>query len=480
MENRSQLDERIALIERNLLEMIEMVADRIAQVTTAMLEGDVALADELVAGDDEIDLLSTQVEEGCVDTLVREQPVATDLRFIVGTLHANSDVERSGDLLANIAKAVGRLQGAHPDDQVRDLVVRMSAQAAELFRRAGHAFRTRDAELAESIDELDDLLDDLHYRYIQHVIQDARRGELDPQQALQLALVGRFYERIGDHAENIGERVRYIVDGWSPEAQAAERAKARLEGLDEASVSRGLAVIDAIAEERRIDAIRRDFVANVSHELKTPVGAMSLLADTIATEPDAGDRARLSEMLMQEAKRVEDIIDDLLELTRLEETESESDPVDVDDVISRSIDKVNVFASTQRVELAAVGIPSGLTVTGDRRALVRALANLIDNAVRYSEPDSQVTVIVEDLADSVALSVRDEGVGIPRTELERVFERFYRVDRARSRETGGTGLGLAIVRHVAGNHGGRVTVESKPSEGSTFTMTIPLMGDPPA
>ena len=480
MENRSQLDERIALIERNLLEMIEMVADRIAQVTTAMLEGDVALADELVAGDDEIDLLSTQVEEGCVDTLVREQPVATDLRFIVGTLHANSDVERSGDLLANIAKAVGRLQGAHPDDQVRDLVVRMSAQAAELFRRAGHAFRTRDAELAKSIDELDDLLDDLHYRYIQHVIQDARRGELDPQQALQLALVGRFYERIGDHAENIGERVRYIVDGWSPEAQAAERAKARLDGLDEASVSRGLAVIDAIAEERRIDAIRRDFVANVSHELKTPVGAMSLLADTIATEPDAGDRARLSEMLMQEAKRVEDIIDDLLELTRLEETESESDPVDVDDVISRSIDKVNVFASTQRVELAAVGIPSGLTVTGDRRALVRALANLIDNAVRYSEPDSQVTVIVEDLADSVALSVRDEGVGIPRTELERVFERFYRVDRARSRETGGTGLGLAIVRHVAGNHGGRVTVESKPGEGSTFTMTIPLMGDPPA
>ena len=480
MENRSQLDERIALIERNLLEMIEMVADRIAHVTTAMLEGDVALADELVAGDDEIDLLSTQVEEGCVDTLVREQPVATDLRFIVGTLHANSDVERSGDLLANIAKAVGRLQGAHPDDQVRDLVVRMSAQAAELFRRAGHAFRTRDAELAKSIDELDDLLDDLHYRYIQHVIQDARRGELDPQQALQLALVGRFYERIGDHAENIGERVRYIVDGWSPEAQAAERAKARLDGLDEASVSRGLAVIDAIAEERRIDAIRRDFVANVSHELKTPVGAMSLLADTIATEPDAGDRARLSEMLMQEAKRVEDIIDDLLELTRLEETESESDPVDVDDVISRSIDKVNVFASTQRVELAAVGIPSGLTVTGDRRALVRALANLIDNAVRYSEPDSQVTVIVEDLADSVALSVRDEGVGIPRTELERVFERFYRVDRARSRETGGTGLGLAIVRHVAGNHGGRVTVESKPGEGSTFTMTIPLMGDPPA
>ncbi len=474
MENRSQLDERIQLIERNLLEMIEMVADRVGQVTTAMLEGDIALADQLVASDDEIDLLSTQVEEGCVDTLVREQPVATDLRFIVGTLHANSDVERSGDLVANIAKAVGRLQGAHPDDQIRDLVVRMSAQAVELFRRAGTAFRTRDAELAESIDELDDLLDDLHYRYIQHVIQDARRGDLDPQQSLQLALVGRFYERIGDHAENIGERVRYIVDGWSPEAQAAERAKARLAGLAETPAPRGLAVIDAIAEERRIDAIRRDFVANVSHELKTPVGAMSLLADTISTEPDADDRARLSEMLMREAKRVEDIIDDLLELTRLEETESDDDTVPVDDLVTRSMEKVSVFASTQRVELAAVGVPSGLVISGDRRALVRALTNLIDNAVRYSEPDSRVTISVENLTESVAISVRDEGVGIPRTELERVFERFYRVDRARSRETGGTGLGLAIVRHVAGNHGGRVSVESKPGDGSVFTITIPL------
>ena len=474
MENRTQLDERIGLIERNLLEMIELVAVRIGEVTTAMLEGDIALADELVARDDEIDLLSTQVEEGCVDTLVREQPVATDLRFIVGTLHANSDVERSGDLVANIAKAVGRLQGAHPDDQVRDLVVRMSAQAVELFRRAGLAFRTRDAKLAESIDELDDVLDDLHYRYIQHVIQDARRGDLDPQQSLQLALVGRFYERIGDHAENIGERVRYIVDGWSPEAQAAERAKARLDGLEETPAARGLAVIDAIAEERRVDAIRRDFVANVSHELKTPVGAMSLLADTISTEPDAGDRARLSEMLMREAKRVEDIIDDLLELTRLEETESEHDPVAVDEVVNRSIEKVNIFASTQRVELAAVGVPSNLTVSGDRRALVRALTNLIDNAVRYSDADSRVTISVEDLTDSVAISVRDEGVGIPRTELERVFERFYRVDRARSRETGGTGLGLAIVRHVASNHGGRVSVESKPGDGSVFTITLPL------
>jgi phosphate transport system protein len=228
-DNRRSLDERLGLIERHLVEMMELVAQRVGMVTTALLEGDVAMADRIVADDDEVDLLSLQVEEGCVDTLVRDQPVvAADLRYVVGAMHANSDVERSGDLCANIAKAVGRLQGAKPDDQVRDLIARMSAQAVELFHRAAVAWKARDVELAISIDELDDLLDELHYHYIQHVIQDARRGDIDPQQSMQLALVGRFYERIGDHAENIGERVRYIVDGWSPERAAAERAQARM------------------------------------------------------------------------------------------------------------------------------------------------------------------------------------------------------------------------------------------------------------
>ncbi len=474
-EIRSQLDERLHLIGRNLLEMTEMVADRVGKVTSAMIEGDIALADSLIADDDDIDLLSLQVEEGCVDTLVREQPVASDLRFVVAALHMNSDIERSGDLVANIAKAVGRLQGAHLDDHVRDLIVHMSAQAVELFRRAGEAFQTRDAELAESIDELDDVLDDLHVRYIQEVIQDARRSSLDPQQSLQLALVGRFYERIGDHAENMGERVRYIVDGWLPEAHAVERAKARAES-PEPRPTRGLAVIDAVAEERRIDAIRRDFVANVSHELKTPVGAMSLLAETIATEDDSAGRERLSEMLQQEARRVEDIIDDLLELTRLEETETDRSELLVGDVVRRAVEKVQAFADGHRVEIAMVGLQSPAKVVGEERQLVRALTNLLDNAVRYSDPDSRVTVAVEERDDKIAVCVSDEGVGIPRAELERVFERFYRVDRARSRETGGTGLGLSIVRHVATNHGGRVFLESKPGEGSTFTVELPMAG----
>lgn len=473
-EIRSQLDERLAHIQSDLVEMIETVADRVGEVTSAMLEGDIEAADRLIAGDDEIDVLSLRVEEGCVETLIREQPVASDLRFVVAAIHMNSDVERSGDLVANIAKAVGRLQGAHPDHHVRDLVARMSSEAQTLLRRASESFVNRDAELAASIDELDDLLDDLHYRYIQHVISDARRGDLDPQQSLQLALVGRFYERIGDHAENIGERVRYIVDGWLPEAQAAERAQARLEE-GELRPHRGLAVIDSIAEERRIDAIRRDFVANVSHELKTPVGAMSLLAETLVGETEPADRERLSGMLQREAKRVEDIIDDLLELTRLEEGESETEKVKVAKIVSKAIDKVRTFADGMRVQIAVTGDAGEEKVEVDRRAVVRALTNLIDNAVRYSEADQQVTVSVEVLESAVAISVKDDGVGIPRAELERVFERFYRVDRARSRETGGTGLGLAIVRHVAENHGGRVLVESKPGDGSTFTIELPRL-----
>lgn len=473
-EIRSQLDERLALIQADLVQMMATVATRVGEVTSAMLEGDIETADRLIAGDDEVDLLSLRVEEGCVETLIREQPVASDLRFVVAAIHMNSDIERSGDLVANIAKAVGRLQGAHPDHHVRDLVARMSSEAQTLLRRASESFVTRDAELAASIDELDDLLDDLHYRYIQHVIADARRGDLDPQQSLQLALVGRFYERIGDHAENIGERVRYIVDGWLPEAQAAERAQARLDDGD-LKPHRGLAVIDSIAEERRIDAIRRDFVANVSHELKTPVGAMSLLAETLVGETEPADRDRLSDMLQREAKRVEDIIDDLLELTRLEEGESETEKIKVSKIVAKSVDKVRTFADGMHVQLVVTGDSGEEKVKVDRRAVVRALTNLIDNAVRYSEADQQVTVAVEVLEHVVAISIKDDGVGIPRAELERVFERFYRVDRARSRETGGTGLGLAIVRHVAENHGGRVLVESKPGDGSTFTIELPRL-----
>ena len=235
-------------------------------------------------------------------------------------------------------------------------------------------------------------------------------------------------------------------------------------------------MIDSIAESRRVDAIRRDFVANVSHELKTPVGAISLLAEALEGDQDVEDRERLTEMLRREVTRVGDIIDDLLELTRLEETETSFDVLDLDLIVHAAIEKVRSFADGNGVEISTVGLPAELSVSGDRRQLVRALTNLLDNAVRYSEPEQLITVSVEAIEDGASITVKDDGVGIPRAELERVFERFYRVDRARSRDSGGTGLGLAIVRHVAQNHGGKVLVESKPGEGSKFSMHLPTAG----
>jgi len=195
----------------------------------------------------------------------------------------------------------------------------------------------------------------------------------------------------------------------------------------------------------------------------------------LAGATDEADRVRLTGLLQKESKRAEDIIDDLLELARLDEQSAAFSGVRIDDVLERAVDKAGNLAEANQIELSVEGLPTDLAVTGNRRELVRAVVNLIDNAVRYSSPGSTVTIRIDELPDAVDISVRDTGEGIPGPELERVFERFYRVDRARSRETGGTGLGLAIVRHVATNHQGRVLVESKPGTGSTFTLRLPTL-----
>ncbi len=461
-------------IETELISMADDVAERVAAVTSAMLDADIELADAIIAADDDMDLRSLRVEEQCVEVLVSGRLDDTDLRFVMSALFINGHVERSAALASNIAKAVGRLQGARPADQVRDLIARMSVQAQTLFRRASESLSARDASLAASIVELDDVLDDLHSTYIQTVIQDARRGSLDAQQSMQLALVGRFFERIGDHAGNIGERVRFMVDGLLPGSEAVARDRIGVPSDPSVQVgARGMAVIDSIAEERRVDAIRRDFVANVSHELKTPIAAMSILAEALSAADDDDDRDRLAELLHRESSRVEHVIDDLLELTRLEDAPTAVLSVSMSDVVGRSADATAAFAKANRVTIDVGPIPDDLHVPGDRRQLVRALTNLLDNAVRYSDENAKVVVSVDTFETSVSVSVRDNGVGIPRVDLERVFERFYRVDRARSRETGGTGLGLSIVRHVAQLHGGRILVESKPGEGSTFTLELP-------
>lgn len=232
--------------------------------------------------------------------------------------------------------------------------------------------------------------------------------------------------------------------------------------------------VEDISERSRLDAVRTDFVANISHELKTPVGALAVLAEAIADETDIDVVQRLSVKMVDEAHRAATVIDDLLELSRIElGGTAVSDPVQAADVLGDAVVRSLASAEQRNIHID-LDEPASLTVLGDRRQLVSALSNLIDNAVKYSEPGSDVHITAELVDGLVNFSISDHGVGIPSRDLDRIFERFYRVDRARSRETGGTGLGLAIVRHVATNHEGDVQVKSAEGEGSTFTLRIPV------
>ncbi|MBN6057778.1 ATP-binding protein [Nonomuraea sp. RK-328] len=231
-------------------------------------------------------------------------------------------------------------------------------------------------------------------------------------------------------------------------------------------------------ERRRVEAVRRDFVANVSHELKTPVGALSLLAETIqdaADDPEAV--TRFAGRMQHEAARLTYLVQDLITLSRIQGAEPIPVPgqVPIDEAIHDAIDRCNTRASAKDITLATGGA-EGLRVWGDDELLVTALRNLIDNAIAYSPENTRVVVSVRPAGDSVEISVSDQGIGIPEESLERIFERFFRVDAARSRATGGTGLGLAIVKHVAAAHAGEVSVWSKEGSGSTFTLRLPAFG----
>jgi len=269
------------------------------------------------------------------------------------------------------------------------------------------------------------------------------------------------------------------VDLFGPPRRTLVLKAAR---LDRDVVGMGvLVVIDDVTDRRRLEAVRRDFVANISHELKTPVGALGLLAETLLTEDDPVVARRLAERMLTEAFRVGHTIDDLLELSRIEaDEEARRDDVPVGHFIAEAVDRVRPAAEQQGISIEVEEPAARLAVGGDRRQLVSATYNLLENAVKYSDPGSTVQVRARTDGRWVDISVEDHGIGIPRRDLERVFERFYRVDRARSRETGGTGLGLAIVRHVASNHAGEVRVESREGEGSTFTLRLPVGHGPVA
>ena len=227
---------------------------------------------------------------------------------------------------------------------------------------------------------------------------------------------------------------------------------------------------------KRLEDVRRDFVANVSHELKTPVGAISLLAETIAEAADDPEAVlRFAERMGIESRRLSGLVQDIIDLSRLQDANVllASHDVNLDEVVTEAVDRCRVEAQARDIAIV-VGPASGVEVFGDSALLMTAVRNLLDNAIRYSTGGTRVAIAVRRADDGLAeVTVVDQGIGIDPDALPRVFERFYRVDAARSRSTGGTGLGLSIVKHVAADHGGEVSVWSTPGRGSTFTLRLP-------
>lgn len=233
--------------------------------------------------------------------------------------------------------------------------------------------------------------------------------------------------------------------------------------------------VDDQSEQARMEATRRDFVANVSHELKTPVGAMGVLAEALLASVDDPETVqRFGEKVLAESKRLANMVGELIELSRLQGAERlpELEAVDVDTVVAEALSRYKVAADNADIAITT-DLPSGFRVLGDQPLLVTALANLVSNAIAYSPNGSPVSVSRRRRGDTIEIAVTDRGIGIAAADQERVFERFFRADKARSRATGGTGLGLAIVKHVAANHNGSIRLWSQPGTGSTFTLSIP-------
>jgi two-component system, OmpR family, phosphate regulon sensor histidine kinase PhoR len=246
---------------------------------------------------------------------------------------------------------------------------------------------------------------------------------------------------------------------------------------DRGPTGRFVVTMTDITQRRRLEVLRRDFVANASHELKTPVAAVRALAETLLTalpdDPEAG--RRFAERIGREAERLDALTRDLLDLSRVERGTLDVEPVDLVGLVKEVVGGYADRAEERHIKLSAEVEP-GVALRGDRAQLGLLLSNLIDNALRYTPAKGAVCVRLNAAESRAALQVSDTGPGIPAGELSRVFERFYRVDKARARQTGGTGLGLAIVRHVAEAHGGTVRVDSELGRGSCFTVSLPLAG----
>lgn len=281
----------------------------------------------------------------------------------------------------------------------------------------------------------------------------------------EIAHVAQAAQRSG-HAQE----VEVLLERGRGEAAAVLGVRASQ--LEDGSI---LVLAEDRTHSQRAEAARRDFVANISHELKTPVGALGLLAEAVQGAADDPESVRRFASRMQhEAGRVGRLVNEIIDLSRLQfdNPVESAHSVAVDSVIAEALDRVRSAAESKHIRLVRGG-PRGLAVVGDKAQLVTAVNNLVDNAIAYSPEHTRVAVGVREREDAVEITVTDQGIGIPEGELDRIFERFYRVDPARSRQTGGTGLGLSIVKHIAAAHRGEVSVWSSHGAGSTFTLRLP-------
>jgi two-component system sensor histidine kinase SenX3 len=302
------------------------------------------------------------------------------------------------------------------------------------------------------------------------VLRNRQHAELDANRHVSALVAAAVEQLVGAARE--GAAATQTLELHGPPPRTLDITAVPL-GTPEALLGT-IAVVEDISERRRLEAVRRDFAANVSHELRTPIGALGVLAETLVDEDDPEVVRRLARHIMAEAERAGRLIGDLLDLSRIEAGGVLVETiVDIATAVTTAADRVAAPAAQRDVKVLVVPPDPATAVVGDERQLVSALVNLLDNAIKYSEPGSVVELEAENDRGWVVITVRDQGIGIPPKDLERIFERFYRVDRARSRETGGTGLGLSIVRHVATNHGGTVEVASREGEGSTFTLRLP-------
>lgn len=369
---------------------------------------------------------------------------------------------------------------------------RLDQDRRDALAHAGRALGSTPGSLTGAVDSLAGERDAARHRtaFIEAAVERSSSGVVMFDRNLDAVFATAGARRVlagGAGAAEAGAALRRLVQATLVSGEPGE-AKLELTGEDRrlyvaraeplpVELGPGVAVqLEDVTTSERVEAIRRDFVANVSHELKTPAGALAVLAEAVQAAPDEITRLRLADRIGTEAQRIAQLVADLLDLSVVQSQNGEHEHLDLAEVVGEAARNAGLHAEQARMEVV-VETDGAPLVRGDRRQLVSAVGNLIDNAITYSSfresGERRVWVRARADGEQAVIEVEDLGSGIAPAHLPRIFERFYRVDRGRSRAKGGTGLGLSIVRHVALNHGGHVDVESSPGVGSTFRIHMP-------